>query len=189
MGRELYISDAYGRAFSASPQREAPDSFPFATYAAPCHSWISRFLFPASNHIPRRFPGSRCSHLLLTKRHSHSPSGISLQNPFANSNLFRPSWSSASVHPISLTARSPLVKCYEIYCPLPVARPITHYLCTMPHFGLVTVPHILSPSTSTPSHHSSSIKYVSFTAQPAIMSIANPAWLDLSHSYPFSVTS
>ena len=34
MGRELYISDAYGRAFSASHQREAPDSFPFATCAS-----------------------------------------------------------------------------------------------------------------------------------------------------------
>jgi hypothetical protein len=48
---------------------------------APCHSQISRSLFPASNHISRPIPGSPCSLPSLTKRHSHSPSRISLQNP------------------------------------------------------------------------------------------------------------
>jgi hypothetical protein len=43
-GRELYISDVYGRGRSVCPsshQREAPDSFPFATCASLaciCHS-------------------------------------------------------------------------------------------------------------------------------------------------------
>ena len=54
-----------------SHQREAPDSFPFATCAllpVPCHSWISESLFPASNHISHRIPGSPCSLPSLTKR-------------------------------------------------------------------------------------------------------------------------
>jgi len=71
-------------AFSASHEREAPDSFPFATCASlacNCHTQIARSLFPLSNHISRPIPGSPCSLPSLTKRHSHSPSRISLQNP------------------------------------------------------------------------------------------------------------
>ena len=89
---------------------------------SPCHSWISRSLFPPSNHTSRRVPGSPCSLPSLTKRHSHSPSRISLQNPLHQILCkFKFISSSASVHPIPifsfLTARSPLVKFYEICFP------------------------------------------------------------------------
>jgi hypothetical protein len=124
-GRELYISDAYGRAFSPAT-REKHLIRSLSRHAlllpAPCHSWIFRSGFPPSNHISRPIPGSPCSLPVADKTSFAFPfQNFSSECPPSDPLQIQIYFVQRLVHPIPifsfLTARSPLVKFYEICFP------------------------------------------------------------------------
>ena len=199
--RAIHIRCLWAGALSASHEREAPDSFPFAKMRFSClHPVIPRSTnlnHPYSNHISRPIPGSPRSLPVADKTSFPFPFWNFSKESLSIRSLckFKFISSSASLHPIPifsfLTARSPrqilLRSLFPANCPDSRANNA--------FFGTLLLHSALSPCHVSPSHPPLALPptlccYLAAAAVSNLLHHRPPAHVTMSfrsttHTHPF----